>query len=150
MGERWDVVSAADGVVILNASWPKDRGLFFCEDPDGETSSAFVFDDCEGDAVVSMADHNDHEGDDERILVRSVTSDERELVRDLVCKWYAEQDLGDPGFRRRTPDRRYVVRREASGDPTKPYVARFCDKWLGSAATRDAAIDLCDTHAART
>ena len=87
----WSVIEDLSNVdaPILNATWPKDRGVFFCEDPDGDTPEAFVLDDCAGDAVESMAEHNGHEGDDDRIVVREATPEEWERVMARIEAWEA-------------------------------------------------------------
>ena len=78
---RWDVIEEGD-LVILNASWPQDRGVFWVQDPHPYATDrcAFVLDDCADDAAESMASHNDHEGDDGAITVREATIKERVRV----------------------------------------------------------------------
>jgi hypothetical protein len=91
----WDTIERnilGDTVTIIDASWPDDRGMFWCEDPDlnADVTGAYVLADCMGDAVESMAVHNDHEGDDDDITARGVTGEEREAitaaVRDFLAK----------------------------------------------------------------
>lgn len=45
-------------------------------------------------------------------------------------------------------DKRYSVTTEHCGYPTRRFVARFCDLWIGQAATRPGAIAIVRTHAA--
>lgn len=89
--ERWDTIDEFDRSVILNASWPTDRGVFWVTDdtPGARYAMAFVLDDCVGDAVESMAYNNDHEGDEDEITVRRATVDERAEVVRRVRAWLA-------------------------------------------------------------
>lgn len=66
-----------DGELILDTRWPQ-RMLCYCEDPDGD--SAYVWADCEGDAIESLAQWNGHEGDDDKIACRRVRGTEYERI----------------------------------------------------------------------
>lgn len=89
--EGWDIIDEFDRSVIINASWPNDRGIFWVQDPDPDAwyAMAFVLCDCEGDAVESMASLNGREGDDDAIIVRLASSAEHEEVLARVKAWLA-------------------------------------------------------------
>lgn len=76
----WDRAET-EGDLILNTTWPQ-RHLYYVTDPDGPDHSAYVWADCFGDAVETLAECNNHEGDDDRIDGREVVdADEYERIK---------------------------------------------------------------------
>lgn len=66
-----------DGHLVLNTRWPQ-RHLYLVTDPnpDNGDAEAYVWADCFGDAVETLAEWNGHEGDDDEINGREVIGEE--------------------------------------------------------------------------